>query len=113
MGEDIIQRDFFAHIAYLHNKLEWLEAIRSKNKNYIYKAQHNIAARLSYHQIFNIKTTNNLVSISEKKIKRKELIKKSFKTNKFYFNDLVILKESPIIGIYILSSILIDEFCAI
>merc|ERR1712151_950929 len=85
--EDIIQRDFFTHILYLQSKLEWLEAIRSKNKNHIYKAQHNIAARLSYHQIFNIKATNNFVSIPEKKIKRK--------------------------GIYISSSILLDEFCTI
>merc|ERR1712066_540508 len=85
--EDIIQRDFFTHIPYLQSKLEWLEAIRSKNKKHIYKAQHNIAARLSYHQIFNIKATNNFVSISGKKIKGE--------------------------GVNILSSILLDEFCAI
>jgi len=85
--EDIIQRDFFTHIPYLQSKLEWLEAIRSKNKKHIYKAQHNIAARLSYHQIFNIKAINDVVSIPVKKNKRK--------------------------GIYILSSMLLDEFCTI
>merc|ERR1712039_251112 len=80
-----------------------------KDKKYIYKAQHNIAARLSSYQIFNNKVINGMVGILEK-INKKGLIK-SFKTIKSHFSDQVVLKNSPAIGIFIPSSIMLDEFC--